>query len=67
VHNHGSPIPSPVLPRLFEAFERGSTSDKVGLGLGLYIVKQIVEAHGGRVEVESTQAAGTTFRVLWPT
>ncbi|HEX4383895.1 MAG TPA: ATP-binding protein, partial [Myxococcales bacterium] len=37
-----------------------------GLGLGLYIVKQIVEAHGGRVEVVSTADAGTTFKVLWP-
>jgi PAS domain S-box-containing protein len=70
VHNQGAPIPEAVMPRLFEAFERGVADESgrsAGLGLGLYIVRQIVEAHGGRVEVESTQAAGTTFKVLWPT
>jgi signal transduction histidine kinase len=70
VHNQGAPILEAAMPRLFEAFERGVADESgrsAGLGLGLYIVKQIVEAHGGRVEVESTQAAGTTFKVLWPT
>jgi signal transduction histidine kinase len=66
VHNQGEPIPARVLPRLFEAFERGNAVDGQGLGLGLYIVKEIVEAHGGRVHVTSTAADGTTFSVLWP-
>jgi signal transduction histidine kinase len=69
IHNQGEPIAKAVLPRLFEAFERGVPDESgrsAGLGLGLYIVKQIVEAHGGRVEVVSTADAGTTFKVLWP-
>ena len=69
VHNQGEPIAPALLPRLFEAFERGVPDESgrsAGLGLGLYIVKQIVDAHGGRVEVISTRDAGTTFKVLWP-
>jgi signal transduction histidine kinase len=70
IHNQGEPIDPLLIPRLFEAFERGVPDESgrsAGLGLGLYIVKQIVEAHGGRVEVVSTRDAGTTFKVLWPT
>jgi PAS domain S-box-containing protein len=69
VHNMGEPIAKDVMPRLFDAFARGVADESgrsAGLGLGLYIVKQIVEAHHGRVEVVSTRAQGTTFRVLWP-
>ncbi|HEY2027604.1 MAG TPA: ATP-binding protein [Myxococcales bacterium] len=69
VHNAGEPIAPEVMPRLFDAFARGVPDESgrsAGLGLGLYIVKQIMEAHGGRVEVVSTRAQGTTFRVLWP-
>jgi signal transduction histidine kinase len=69
VHNQGEPIPESVLPRIFEPFERGvpdETGRSAGLGLGLYIVKQIVAAHGGKVEVVSSPGAGTTFKVLWP-
>ena len=50
----------------FEAFRRGPDAGGNGLGLGLYIVKQIVDAHGGTIAVRSTQAEGTTFSVLWP-
>jgi signal transduction histidine kinase len=69
VHNLGKPIAEAMLPRLFMAFERGVSDERgrsAGLGLGLYIVKQIVEAHRGRVEVTSSAVEGTTFRVLWP-
>ena len=65
VHNRGRPIPAEIMPRLFEAFERGS-ADRSGLGLGLYIAQQIVEAHGGSIEVRSDAASGTTFTVRWP-
>jgi signal transduction histidine kinase len=53
---------------LFDPFRAGSVtlSRKEGLGLGLYIVKQIVEAHGGRVEVQSDAASGTRFTVTLP-
>ena len=69
VHNQGDPIPEEIMPRLFDAFARGVPDESgrsAGLGLGLYIVKQIIEAHGGRVEVASSRADGTTFKVLWP-
>ena len=65
VHNQGPPIPAEIMPRLFEAFERGA-ADRSGLGLGLYIAQQIVEAHGGSIEVRSDAESGTTFTVRWP-
>lgn len=67
VHNEGSAIPPERLPRLFDAFsasDRGRES--AGLGLGLYIARQIVEAHCGTIEVISTAEEGTTFIVHLP-
>jgi signal transduction histidine kinase len=67
VHNEGEPIPSEQIPALFDSFRRGERQQKSGegsprgLGLGLYIAKAIVTAHGGRIDVNSTGAAGTTF------
>jgi putative PEP-CTERM system histidine kinase len=49
--------------RLFRPFQ---TSKKQGMGIGLYHCKTIVEGHGGRIEVESEEGKGTTFRVLLP-
>jgi PAS domain S-box-containing protein len=67
VTNHGAPIPAEVLPRLFEAFQRGVSDDRrsKGLGLGLYIAQQIVEAHGGSISARSDETA-TLFTVRWP-
>ena len=65
VHNDGEPIPASVLPVLFEPFRRGDGSPH-GLGLGLYIVREIVRSHGGAIEVHSTAAEGTTFVSRWP-
>jgi PAS domain S-box-containing protein len=67
VSNEGEPIPAELLPVLFEPFRRGmSTFRPAGsLGLGLYIVHQVVTGHGGRVEV-GTGEAGTTFTVRVP-
>ncbi|QRK10836.1 PAS domain S-box protein [Archangium violaceum] len=64
VFNEGAPIPEELLPVLFEPFRRGMSKFRPSgsLGLGLYIVRQVVEGHGGRVEV-STGEAGTTFTV----
>jgi protein-histidine pros-kinase len=62
VRDRGPGIGPEVLGQLFQ---RGSTSGG-GFGLGLWIVKQIVEAHSGEVRVESTLGAGTTFTVLLP-
>ena len=65
VHNQGRPIDPQVLPVLFEPFHRGDTSHN-GLGLGLHIVREIVRAHHGSVDVRSTAADGTTFMVMLP-
>lgn len=67
VHNFGAPIPDEVLPHLFEPFRRGRPESKGGgLGLGLYIARQIVRSHGGDLTVFSSATAGTTFTVRMP-
>jgi signal transduction histidine kinase len=72
VQNYGEPIPSSVLSTLFDPegrYSRHSNNDKgvsSGLGLGLFIAAQIVEGHGGTIEVESTLDKGTLFRVVLP-
>jgi signal transduction histidine kinase len=68
VHNQGTPIHPGLLAVIFEPFRRGVPEDRSphGLGLGLHIVQQIALAHGGRVAVESTAEAGTTFTVRLP-
>ena len=66
VHNHGK-IPTELMDRLFEPFralERGKST--AGLGLGLYIADQIARAHGGGIEVTSSELAGTRFTVRLP-
>jgi PAS domain S-box-containing protein len=53
--------------RVFDRFERAVPSQHFGgLGLGLYIARQIVEAHGGEIRVDSARSVGTTFTVLLP-
>ncbi|WP_395834264.1 GAF domain-containing protein [Archangium violaceum] len=71
VHNEGPPIPPERLASIFEPFRRFAeeehpSSSSAGLGLGLYIVEQIVQAHGGTVAVRSTEHEGTTFTVRLP-
>lgn len=68
VTNRGEPIPPEIMPVLFEPFTQASadSGSAKSLGLGLYIVKQIVEAHGGRIDVQSAAADGTTFSVTLP-
>ncbi|HLL05770.1 MAG TPA: PAS domain-containing protein [Myxococcaceae bacterium] len=68
VHNSGAPIPPEVLPHLFQPMQRGvaEVSEARSVGLGLYIVDQVVRAHRGSVEVASTSEAGTTFTVRLP-
>jgi signal transduction histidine kinase len=61
VHNRGAPIAPELLPTLFEPFQRREDGSQ-GLGLGLYIVREIVRAHGGHIDARSTEA-GTTFTV----
>ncbi len=64
VHNHGEAIPAEHLPHLFERFWRAPDSVLSGHGLGLYIARGIVEAHGGRIEASSGE--GTTFSFTLP-
>jgi signal transduction histidine kinase len=67
VHNEGAPIPPDLQPVIFEAFRRSpGASRRSGLGLGLYIVSEIVRAHRGSIEVRSSDQ-GTTFLVRLPT
>ena len=68
VHNGGPSIPKSVQATIFEPMVRhaGSEHKTTGLGLGLYIVSQIVLAHSGTVEVTSSDAGGTTFTVHLP-
>ena len=69
VHNTGTPISPERLTRIFEPLQRGAedaASARQSLGLGLYIVKQIVEAHGGTICVESQAHTGTTFLARLP-
>ncbi len=65
VHNLGPCIPAERLPLIFQPFRRGTSVGK-GLGLGLFIVREIAAAHGGKVEVKSAPEAGTTFVVQLP-
>jgi signal transduction histidine kinase len=68
VRNSGPPIPPELLPMIFDAF-RGDASHAQrshGLGLGLFIAKEVVVAHGGTLEVRSTMAEGTSFTVNLP-
>jgi PAS domain S-box-containing protein len=67
IHNRGA-IPAAVLPRLFEPMAGGDRRrDKAqGLGLGLYISREILRAHGGRLDVRSSDDEGTTFTVWLP-
>jgi two-component system phosphate regulon sensor histidine kinase PhoR len=70
VADTGRGIPAEDLPHIFERFYRrsGKTSDRsaTGFGLGLSIVKWIVDAHGGKIEAESEMGSGTTFTVKLP-
>jgi signal transduction histidine kinase len=65
VHNAGPPISDGLLPVIFQPFERGER-DRVGLGLGLYVVREIAKAHGGDVSVTSSATDGTTFVLRLP-
>ena len=66
VHNHGKAIPPDVLPRLFEPMVRGAEAGSKGVGLGLYIVREILRAHGGGVEAQSSEEEGTRFILELP-
>ncbi|MDR3606648.1 MAG: ATP-binding protein [Oligoflexia bacterium] len=67
VKDYGIGISTEMQTKIFERFQRAISSDKVtGLGLGLYIARQIVEAHGGSIRVESEPGMGSLFIVELP-
>lgn len=66
VHDTGPAIPPETVDGLFDPFRRGANVRRTGLGLGLYIVRQIALAHGATCTVDSSEQAGTTFRIRWP-
>jgi signal transduction histidine kinase len=67
VRDRGPGIAPADLPHLFERFFRGDRGcGGPGLGLGLFISRRLVEAHGGRIGVESRPGEGSTFRVELP-
>ncbi|MFE8605241.1 hybrid sensor histidine kinase/response regulator [Archangium violaceum] len=70
IHNQGTPIPAERLPDMFDPFVRGQqgsrSGSRSGLGLGLYITHEIVKAHGGMLQVRSTEAEGTCFWLKLP-
>ncbi|HDP70226.1 MAG TPA: HAMP domain-containing histidine kinase, partial [Actinobacteria bacterium] len=66
ISDDGIGIPKEDIPHIFERFYRGEKSASGGTGLGLAIAKSITEAHGGKIEVESTPNKITTFSVYLP-
>ncbi|GGH25201.1 hypothetical protein GCM10007423_09240 [Dyadobacter endophyticus] len=69
VMDHGLGIPKSAIPNLFDPFttsKRPGTAGEQAFGLGLYISKQIVEAHGGTLWFETEEGSGTTFFVFLP-
>ncbi|MGA7730674.1 MAG: ATP-binding protein [Chloroflexia bacterium] len=69
VRDQGIGIPQADLPHVFERFHRGANVDDrrfAGMGLGLYICREIVEQHGGKMKVASRRSEGTTFTVELP-
>jgi len=67
VHNAGAPIPPDVMPSIFDPLTRGGgEGGGHSIGLGLFIVRAIVSAHGGEVRVRSSSNDGTTFTARLP-
>lgn len=66
VRDNGIGIPAAYLPKLFHAFQRLHGGDSTGQGTGLALARRIAERHGGRIWVESTEGAGSTFFVALP-
>lgn len=69
IHNDGLPIASSAMTSIFNAMTRGGPDTglpSANLGLGLYITKEIVQAHGGTIDVTSTEIGGTTFHATLP-
>ena len=69
IHNEGPPIPLALQANIFQPMQRASSETSAAnrsVGLGLYIVKHLVMAHEGNIEVKSSEPEGTTFTVKLP-
>lgn len=66
VHDKGAGIPQKDLPRLFQQFFRSRSGRPTGTGLGLWISRGLIEAHGGELTATSVEGVGTTFRFTIP-
>lgn len=66
VRDDGPGMKPEVLEHAFDRYWHADHAGRAGSGLGLYICKGIIEAHGGRIDVDSAPGAGTAFRVLLP-
>ena len=69
VRDHGIGIPADSIPKVCDRFYRASNAEQAhieGLGIGLYIVREIVTLHGGNLHIESTEGQGSTFVVELP-
>jgi signal transduction histidine kinase len=66
VHNQGVPIPRDKLGQIFDPLTRNSATGSMNLGLGLFITQEIVTAHGGTIDVTSSENSGTTFSARFP-
>ena len=73
VHNEGVPIPPESVGRIFDSLVRVTGEDrqheageKTNLGLGLFITREVVVAHGGKINVDSSEKNGTTFTASFP-
>jgi len=67
IDDQGIGIPPADLAQIFERYARGSNvSGIVGTGIGLYLVKMVVDLHGGRIAVASTEGQGSRFTVHLP-
>jgi signal transduction histidine kinase len=72
VHNGGEPIPQGELTRIFDPLIRGSSAEHPkrnrpgSIGMGLYIAREVVKSHGGRIDVASAKEGGTSFSIQMP-
>jgi PAS domain S-box-containing protein len=69
ITDRGIGVPSEAMPLLFQRFYRATNADPrhiSGMGVGLYVVREILELHGGSIDVESTEGQGSTFTVELP-
>jgi signal transduction histidine kinase len=67
--DHGIGIPSHAIPQLFQRFYRADNvlaQQISGIGVGLFVVKEIIDLHGGQIDIDSVEGQGSTFTVTLP-